>query len=218
MLTLPKLRFPNTEPPIELVRKMMLVQAVPIHSLHCLNWPDRFPYAPQVAFQMAYGRDELYLRFFVQEQSVRARYSQANSAVWTDSCVEFFLSIEGDEKYYNLETNCIGTQLLGYSDGVNPRIHAQEEVLAQIRKESSLGHTPFEEVLKETYWEVCMAIPTHCFFADHLTGPLQGKRMKANFYKCGDELQTPHFVSWAPIQTEEPSFHQPTFFDWIVFE
>lgn len=217
MLHIPKLRFPNQEPPIELVRKMLIAEQVPFQELGCINW-ESYPYRPKVAFQMAYGRDELYLRFCVQEQSVRARYTQANEAVWTDSCVEFFLSPDSNEQYYNLETNCIGTQLLGYADGVNPRVHAGADTLSHIRKTSTLGNAPFEEKKQETYWEVCMAIPTECFFAHQLKGPLKGKSMTANFYKCGDELSVPHFVSWAPIHTPEPSFHQPGFFQEIYFD
>jgi hypothetical protein len=158
------------------------------------------------------------LRFFVQEQAVKAKYTQANEAVWTDSCVEFFLSVEGDEKYYNLETNCIGTQLLGYSDGTHPRVHADAQIISKIRKTSSLGNLPFDELHQETYWEICMTIPFDCLFAHQLRGPLKGKKMTANFYKCGDELSVPHYVSWAPITTPEPSFHQPNFFGEITFE
>ena len=44
------------------------------------------------------------------------------------------------------------------------------------------------------------------------------KEIKANFYKCGDELQTPHFLSWNPIQIEQPDFHRPDFFGTLEFE
>ena len=47
---------------------------------------------------------------------------------------------------------------------------------------------------------------------------LDGKEIKANFYKCGDELQTPHFLSWNPIQIEQPDFHRPDFFGTLEFE
>ncbi len=42
--------------------------------------------------------------------------------------------------------------------------------------------------------------------------------LKANFYKCGDELQTPHFLSWNPIEIEKPDFHRPDFFGTLRFE
>jgi hypothetical protein len=42
--------------------------------------------------------------------------------------------------------------------------------------------------------------------------------MGANFYKCGDELPTPHFLSWNPIEWKEPSFHRPEQFGKLIFE
>lgn len=39
--------------------------------------------------------------------------------------------------------------------------------------------------------------------------------MKANFYKCGDGLTVPHYLSWSPIVTEKPDFHRPEFFNQI---
>jgi hypothetical protein len=42
--------------------------------------------------------------------------------------------------------------------------------------------------------------------------------IKANFYKCGDELQTPHFLSWNPIEIDQPDFHRPDFFGTLEFE
>ena len=47
---------------------------------------------------------------------------------------------------------------------------------------------------------------------------LDGQTIKANFYKCGDELQTPHFLSWNPINIEKPDFHRPDFFGSLEFE
>ena len=40
----------------------------------------------------------------------------------------------------------------------------------------------------------------------------------ANFYKCGDKLQTPHFLSWNPIDLEKPNFHCPEFFGMLRFK
>lgn len=47
---------------------------------------------------------------------------------------------------------------------------------------------------------------------------MDGQTIKANFYKCGDELQTPHFLSWNPINIEKPDFHRPDFFGSLEFE
>lgn len=41
---------------------------------------------------------------------------------------------------------------------------------------------------------------------------LSGLRAFGNFYKCGDELPQPHFISWSPIGHPTPNFHLPAFF------
>ena len=47
--------------------------------------------------------------------------------------------------------------------------------------------------------------------------PSAGTSWKANFYKCGDATSHPHWGSWAPVDTPSPSFHQPAFFQPIIF-
>ena len=49
-------------------------------------------------------------------------------------------------------------------------------------------------------------------------GNLDGKSFRAHFYKCGDKLQQPHFLSWNAIGNPKPNFHLPQFFGTIVFE
>ena len=40
----------------------------------------------------------------------------------------------------------------------------------------------------------------------------------ANFYKCGDETQKPHYLSWNPVKTSKPDFHRPEYFGKLIFE
>lgn len=60
-------------------------------------------------------------------------------------------------------------------------------------------------------------IPLKTFFM-HDIKSLSGKTIRANFYKCGDALKKPHFLSWSPINIEKPDFHRPDFFGEITFE
>ena len=75
----------------------------------------------------------------------------------------------------------------------------------------------FEEKIGECTWEVALLIPYKVFFKHAITG-LDGMSIRANFYKCGDELQKPHFLSWSPIKIEKPDFHRPDFFGLLEFE
>jgi hypothetical protein len=185
------------------------------HRIDVVNW-KAFPYRPEVSFQIAYDEDNLYLRYEIKEDCVRARATENNGRVWLDSCVEFFLSPEGNDEYYNLECNCIGTKLLGYRKPAVQPEHASDEMINKIQVCSNLGNEPFEEKTGDLSWSLEMEIPWTSFWK-HRISELRGKTMKANFYKCGDELSKPHFLSWNPIHTEKPSFHQPRFFGELRF-
>jgi hypothetical protein len=65
-------------------------------------------------------------------------------------------------------------------------------------------------------WTLTLAIPFDVFF-DHNISNLTGKTFRANFHKCGDKLTLPHYVTWNPIETEKPDFHQPAYFGLVKF-
>jgi hypothetical protein len=43
------------------------------------------------------------------------------------------------------------------------------------------------------------------------------EKIRGNFYKCADDTEMPHFVSWSPIHLPTPNFHCPDFFGEIYF-
>lgn len=204
-----------TNPPLELVSETIELEIEAL-QLEVVNWKD-FPYKPDVSVRIAYNENELFLRYKVNEQAIKAEITENNGPVWTDSCVEFFLSPEGNDEYYNLEMTCIGTALLGFRKKGEPATHATGEQIASIRRISSLGDRPFSEQKMNTKWDITIAIPWEVFF-NHALRPLQGKKMRGNFYKCGDGLTVPHFVSWTKIKTDKPSFHVPESFGGLEFE
>ena len=204
-----------TNPPLELVAETLDQEINPL-KIEQINW-EEFPYLPEVSVQIAYNENELFLQYQVDEKAIKAVVTEYNGPVWTDSCVEFFLSPEGNDEYYNLEINCIGTILLGFRKKGEPAIHATNEQIDTIRRISSLGSTTFPERIEHTEWQITLAVPWEVFFK-HSLKPVFSKKMRANFYKCGDELSVPHFVSWTKIKTEKPSFHRPEFFGGLEFE
>lgn len=204
-----------SNPPLELVSESLDSEITPL-KLETINW-EEFPYLPDVTVQIAYNDDELFLQYKVHEQSVKAEQGENNGKVWTDSCVEFFLSPDRNDIYYNLEMNCIGTALLGFRKKGDPTIHGTDEIINSIRRVSTLGSSTFCEKKEQTQWKITVAIPWSVFFKHQLM-PVKGKKMRGNFYKCGDELSVPHFVSWTKIDTEKPAFHMPEFFGGLEFE
>lgn len=181
------------------------------------NWKDAYPYCPQVEFGIAYTDKALLMHYRVTEESVRAVAGHDNGPVWEDACVEFFSMPGGDDVYYNVECNCVGTLLIGAGATRSNRQHAPQEVLSQVSRWSSLGRADFEERIGECSWEVALVMPFSAFFL-HDIRSFEGKDVRANFYKCGDKLSHPHFLSWNPIDLPKPDFHCPAFFGKLYFE
>jgi hypothetical protein len=176
-----------------------------------VNWPEAFPYCPKMEFGIAHTEDAFLIHYRVEEQSIRAVAQKDNDSVWEDSCAEFFISPAADGLYYNVECNCAGTLLLGVGEGRNNRQLAAPEITRQIDRWTSLGRAPFETRNQPTHWELTLRIPYSVFFRHSITS-LDGLTLKGNFYKCGDNLPVPHFISWNPISTPTPDFHCPQFF------
>ena len=192
------------------------LESLPKNKIETVNWPEAYSYAPEVSFIIAHTGREILLKFFVKEQSVLALTTEDNGAVWTDSCVEFFIGLD-ETGYYNFEFNCIGTALLGFRKERENFVHANQNILNTIERMSSSENQPFEERKGDQKWELTVKIPVTAFFK-HNIQDLSGIKAKANFYKCGDNLSVPHFLSWNPITNPVPNFHLEKFFGEIEFE
>jgi len=187
---------------------------VPYYDLEQVNWSD-YPYHPDVKFRIAHCGDAIILDYSVAETTVRALADKDNGEVWKDSCLEFFLQLPGDDFYYNIEANCIGTMLIGAGADRDTRRHVAD--LSEVKRYSSLGREPFGEKVAPFEWHMSLVIPLHVLFEGrHIE--LSGLLARGNFYKCGDGLAMPHFVSWSEIDLPEPNFHCPDYFGELIFE
>ena len=180
-----------------------------------LNW-NSFPYKPEVKFKMAYCQKAIFLKFFVSEENILANVTKINGDVCTDSCVEFFISLGRDKTYYNFELNCVGVPHVEYGQK-GKRIQVDPEVVKLIKVKSSLGNHPFTEKRGGHRWELMIVIPKACFCFDKDL-ILKGLKANANFYKCGDKTSVPHYLTWSPVNTPNPDFHQPDYYGHLSFE
>jgi hypothetical protein len=180
-----------------------------------VNW-ESFNYKPEVRFNIAYSDREIFLKYYINEEFVKAEKTESNQMVCEDSCVEFFVSPADDGVYYNFEFNAIGTCLLGAGTGRKDSSVAPVSVIDGIRRSGSSGKSPFTEKEGSFSWDITIAIPTEAFFR-HEVKELKGKVFRANFYKCGDKLKQPHYLTWNPVETINPDYHQPEYFGMLKF-
>lgn len=181
------------------------------HAIDTVNWPDQFPYKPSVRFQIVYTSDSLLLHYDVEEDFVRANAVRHNEPVCEDSCVECFISFDAGKKYYNIEFNLLGTGLIGYGS----RIRAERRRLNTDVVDRVSTFTNMRRVAAKKTWQMVLAIPWEILGQDG--NRLSGAFAKANFYKCGDKLPLPHYLSWKSIQSPLPSFHLAEYFGDIAF-
>ena len=186
------------------------------HKIECDTWKCA-EINPAVTFRIAHTGSHILLQFHVSDNNLRAEVAEDNGRVWEDSCCEFFVSPDCDDNYYNFECNCIGTFLLHGGWKGTDRGNAPEEVYGTIGRWSSLGDEAFGYRMGPVEWDLVEVIHSTALF-NHEIKDFSGRKMKANFYKCGDKTATPHFLSWAPIDLPSPAFHCPEFFSEIVFE
>lgn len=177
-------------------------------------WPD-YPYRPRVELWAGWGPEEILLHYRVTEDRVKAEWTESGDPVCRDSCVEFFIN-PGDGTYFNFEFNPIGTGYLGRGHSRQDSTALDKSLVTQIRREGSLGTSPFAEREGKATWSLTVGIPLTLFAGTDLASP-SGKSFKANFYKCGDDLRVPHYVTWHPVETEGPDFHRPEYFGTIHF-
>jgi hypothetical protein len=187
-------------------------KGIPIDNI---NWKE-FGYRPEVRFNIAYSHTEIFLKYYVKEKYFKADKKETNQMVCEDSCVEFFVLPESDGIYYNIEFNAIGTCLLGSGTGRKDSERAPVEIISKIRRLSQPAGTPVKDKDGNYNWTLTLAIPVEIFFRHRITD-LSGKTFRANFYKCGDKLEVPHYVTWNPIGTSSPDYHQPEHFGQLIF-
>lgn len=198
---------------VENISKIFNKELIPFHVVACVNWAD-YPYKPEVKFRIAHDGQNIYMNWKVDEIDIKAVSGEDAGEIWKDSCVEFFVLFNGSI-YYNIETNCIGKVLVETGVDRNNRIPLPKELIGKIKRWSSLGDKPISN--QSGAWELSLTIPLQLFAFDSLQS-FDNLSASGNFYKCGDDLSQPHFLSWNPILNELPDFHLSKFFGKLKFE
>ncbi|MFI3305141.1 MAG: carbohydrate-binding family 9-like protein [Rikenellaceae bacterium] len=187
-----------------------LNESFPINTIENANWVE-FPYKPEVTFQIGYDDRYLYVRFEVVESHVRGSYLNDNEPVWQDSCVEIFIQEPDTDYYYNFEVNCIGTILAARRTSRADSTPLSEADLERVIRGSSLPPKRIDRSDDPDAWALLLGIPFDLIGCKGVPAEL-----RANLYKCGDRTNTPHYLSWSPIDTPSPDFHRPEFFGTLM--
>ena len=192
-----------------------------IISIDQVNWKEKYPYKPEVRAQIAHSNHYIWILANIKENHIKAYALKDYENVWEDSCFEFFVQFPNHKKYINFETNCIGVSTADLRTGRDDSTPISKEDLKKFVRISSL-----EQKLTDIYdsntlqeWKLLLGIPKNVLMKYFNTNkePFPSE-LRANFYKCGDLTNIPHFLSWNPVNTPECNFHLPEFFGNLILE
>ncbi len=156
-----KLIFSSDYPDLDSVSEAL--DRLQKNNIDQLNWKS-FDYKPEVTFSIGYTRHEILLKYYVSEDYFKAEKTESNQNVFEDSCVEFFVSPADDGIYYNLEFNGIGTCLLGSGTSRENRRRADPEIIAEIRRKTSIGEKPVSERKGKFEWTLDNCYSSRMFY------------------------------------------------------
>lgn len=212
-LQVPCLNISSRETTFDRIKLML--EAAAVADIDQVNWKEAFPKLLPVKVRVAHDGNRFYLYYTVTGEQLRAVNTRDFGSVWEDSCVEFFMQREGEKMYRNFECNVFGVMLSRKQEARGEGV-SQIDQMPSIFRHGTVSHR-YEGDTQVTDWTMYLEIPKQAMgFADHES--FAGQRVRANFYKCGDETPEPHFLSWNPIDTPKPDFHLPEFFGLLELE
>lgn len=170
-------------------------------------WSEDYPcFFASRASVSAVKNSGLYVVMISDEPCYKAVYTKRDEPIYKDSCLEFFCRpFADDTRYFNFEINPNGAYLSEIGSSRGDRKFIKELTDAE----------PSVEVLSVSDgWGVSLFIP------EQLISEAFGKEfsmdkteyLSVNFYKCGEETDSPHFSSAFFVDTPAPDFHRPEYF------
>lgn len=172
-------------------------------------------YEPKTYGQVVWHNDsELIVKVTCFEKEPLITKKGFMDAVCEDSCLEFFFSLDKNKPdvYVNLEANAGGAALMN--------INSTLKTTPKKSLDKILGYVPsFVPSISDDRWSIEFRLTREelkKLFPD--VEVKKGLEFSANFYKCGDKTDVPHFGMWNYVGTDAPSFHQPTYFGKLIID
>lgn len=178
------------------------------HRLTSYHWESAPPYRPLTYFKVGVVGDSLVAILKCYEENPRTVCVNRDEPVYTDSCLEFFVApIEGRDEYINVEMNSEGVFLSEFGKGKYDRVFISTltdkiPVVESFKGDDAGG----------AYWGVMVTLTKDFFCELYKINDFSFTKIKANFYKCGDGCEIPHYLAFSPVTTLPPGFHNPECF------
>lgn len=188
--------------------------SLPFCELKAYHWESSPPYRPKTFAKVCVFGGNLRAILKCFENNPKADVCERDGRIWCDSCLEFFVRpLSCKDEYINIEVNSKGFFLSQFGASRENRRFIKELTSISPLVDSFKGSENGRE-----YWGVDITV------SKELIASLYGvtikdisfKEIYANFYKCGDECETPHYMAMFPVTTLPPGFHNPQCFKKLI--
>jgi len=181
-----------------------------IPSVQLAHQPWLTPCDIAAKAQLCHDGENLYVRMEAKEAKIRATLAGTLDQVCNDSCLEFFYAPKADDqRYFNFEINPLGTMYIGF--GAERKTRAR-----QILKSPQLIFEP-KTAYTQDGWTLEYKVPLS-YIRMYMPDAVFAGEAACNFYKCGDETETVHYLAWANLTSEKPDYHRRQDFGKLIFE
>lgn len=169
------------------------------------NW-KQFEYVPNTFARLLYNDYGIYVQLTTDEKPLLARFTNQNDMVCTDSCMEFFVRPNtNDKRYLNFEFNPFGTMYFAIrTTRFDPEYPAEDKNYFNVQSKVDADK-----------WTLQFVIPFE--FIDRVFGS-HTKTMYGNLYKCGEETVKEHYASYYPVDPLRIDFQLSEYFGEFVLE
>jgi len=173
---------------------------------------DNGGYRPEVTFHLSTDEVGFQMHIVVKEADPRRMLTENQTEVCKDSCVEWFVNFapETYDRYFNMEVNANGAMYASLR---------KDRFEYQMLEDADIESMNIQTQIHEDTWEVRYRIP-FALIEKYIPGYHfeECQVIRANFYKCGECTEQPHYGVWNKEFSEYPDFHRPEFFGEIVLD
>ena len=185
-------------------------QAPPVHITR--YWSGRrAPASRHVEVRIVWSEVSLGVRFVCQQKellviSAAPQIKEKTVGLWDRDVCEAFIAPDPDQpnRYFEFEAAPTG-------EWIDLAIHVTPE-RRETDWEFQSGMTVAARSAKDRII-IAMRIP----WDDWLHKPQPGEKWRVNLFRCVGSGTNRGYLAWQPTRTEQPNFHVPTAFGWLVF-
>ena len=162
--------------------------------------------------QICCNEEKFIVHLTTTEKNYLREEKGATGLPYLDSCLEFFFSpMENDTRYFNVEFNSNACVFFGFSGGA-------DSIMRQTPENDILDFFKPNIITNEDNWEIYYEIPFYLirrYFPEFEV--YEGKKIRANCFKCSDNSTPPHYMSWSLVEGNPFTFHKPECFGLMTF-